>query len=117
MRVLGTSRHRLDYLKERLQRLPLDRKLQEDKNAIAILKKELIKSTARRLSQGHQECEFLRQKLATLDPNNVLKRGYAVVRGNDGTILRSGSGLVVGEELQVKLGEGEVKVKVMEIFD
>ncbi len=115
--VLAKSRHRLDYLTERLQRVPLDRKLQVQKNAIAILRQELIKSTSRRLSQGHQECEFLRQKLATLDPNNVLKRGYAVVRGNDGTILRSVSGLVVGEELQVKLGEGEVMVKVVEIVD
>ena len=117
MEVLARSRHRLDYLKERLQRLPINRKLQERKNAIAIQRQELIKCTSRRLSQANQECEFLRQKLATLDPNNVLKRGYAVVRGNDGTIARLASELVVGEELQVKLGEGEVKVKVVEIFD
>ncbi|HBE16964.1 MAG TPA: exodeoxyribonuclease VII large subunit [Cyanobacteria bacterium UBA11149] len=115
--VLVKSRHRLDYLAERLQRLPIGQKLQAEKNAIAMVRHQLINSTSGRLNQANRECEFLREKLATLDPNRVLKRGYALVRGDDGTILRSVSDLVVGEELQVKFGEGEVRVKVIEVFD
>lgn len=115
--VLVKSRHRLDYLADRLQRLPIGQKLQLEKNAIAMVRHQLIKSISGRLNRANRERAFLREKLATLDPNHVLKRGYALVRGDDGTILRSVSELVVGEELRVKLGEGEVRVKVMEVFD
>jgi exodeoxyribonuclease VII large subunit len=68
-------------------------------------------------SQATQHCQFLREKLATLDPESVLKRGYAVVRSTDGTIARSTANLVPGQELQIQFGEGEVKVKVTEILD
>jgi exodeoxyribonuclease VII large subunit len=58
----------------------------------------------------------LRQKLATLDPESVLKRGYAVVRQSNGTIARSTKTLSLGEELQLQLGQGQVKVTVTEIL-
>ena len=56
---------------------------------------------------------MLRQKLATLDPKAVLLRGYAVVRQENGAIARSVNELAVGQELWVHLGQGEVKVKVI----
>jgi exodeoxyribonuclease VII large subunit len=59
----------------------------------------------------------LRQQLATLDPENVLKRGYAVVRTENGMIARSTANLVTGQELQIQLGEGQIKVKVTKIVD
>ncbi|HAJ58343.1 MAG TPA: exodeoxyribonuclease VII large subunit, partial [Cyanobacteria bacterium UBA8543] len=51
------------------------------------------------------------------DPENVLKRGYAVVRTQNGTIARSAANLIPEQELQIQLGEGKVKVKVTEILD
>jgi exodeoxyribonuclease VII large subunit len=58
------------------------------------------------LQQATQHCQFLQQKLATLNPENVLKRGYAVVRLQDGTIARKAANLVPGQELEIQLGEG-----------
>ena len=115
--VLARSHHQLQRFKERLQRLPLDRQLRDEQKAIAQKRQQLIQCTSRRLSQASQHCEFLRQKLATLDPENVLKRGYAVVRMENGTIARSTAQLVPGQELQIQLGEGQVKVKVTKILD
>lgn len=115
--VLEDSRHQLQHLKERLQRLPLERQLRDEQKAIAFKRQQLIQATSRRLSQATQHCEFLRQQLATLDPENVLKRGYAVVRMENGMIARSTANLVPGQELQVQLGEGQVKVKVTKILD
>jgi exodeoxyribonuclease VII large subunit len=115
--VLETSHNQLQQLKERLQRLPLKRQLQDEQKAIASKRQQLVQATSRRFQQATQHCEFLRQKLATLDPENVLKRGYAVVRMENGTIARKAANLVSGQELQIQLGEGQVKVKVTKILD
>jgi len=115
--VLEASHNHLQHLENRLRRLPLDRQLRGEQKAIAQKRQQLVQSTSRRLSQATQHCEFLRQKLATLDPENVLKRGYAVVRTENGTIARSTANVVPGQELQIQLGEGQVKVKVTEILD
>jgi exodeoxyribonuclease VII large subunit len=40
-----------------------------------------------------------------------------VVRSTDGTIARSATHLVPGQELQIQLGEGQARVKVTEILD
>ena len=115
--VLEASHNQLQHVENRLRRLPLDRQLRGEQKAIAQKRQQLVQSTSRRLSQATQHCEFLRQKLATLDPENVLKRGYAVVRTENGTIARSTANVVPGQELQIQLGEGQVKVKVTEILD
>ena len=115
--VLEASHNQLQHLQDRLRRLPLDRQLQQEQKAIAQKRQQLIHCTSRRLSQATQHCEFLRQKLATLDPENVLKRGYAVVRSPNGSIARSAANLAPGQELQIQLGEGQVKVTVTELLD
>jgi exodeoxyribonuclease VII large subunit len=115
--VLESSYNQLQRFKERLQRLPVERQLRDEQKAIAQKRQQLIQCTSRRFSQASRHCEFLRQKLATLDPENVLKRGYAVVRMENGTIARSTANLVRGQELQIQLGEGEIKVKVTDILD
>ncbi|MBW4549355.1 MAG: exodeoxyribonuclease VII large subunit [Symplocastrum torsivum CPER-KK1] len=115
--VLNTSNHHLQRLQERLGRLPLERQLRDEQKAIAKQRQQLMQATSRRLRQASQHCEFLRQKLATLDPENVLKRGYAVVRRENGTIARSATNLVPGQEVQIQLGEGQVKAKITKILD
>lgn len=115
--VLEASHNQLQHLQDRLRRLPLDRQLRQEQKAIAQKRQQLIQCTSRRLSQATQHCEFLRQKLATLDPENVLKRGYAVVRSPNGSIARSAASLAPGQELQIQLGEGQVKVTVTELLD
>src|ERR671933_2856737 len=115
--AMVASHKQLQRFKERLQRLPLKRQLRDEQKAIAQQRQRLMQSTSRRISQATQHCEFIQQKLATLDPENVLKRGYAVVRKENGMISRSAANLVPGQELQIQLGEGQVKVKVTEILD
>jgi exodeoxyribonuclease VII large subunit len=115
--VLSTSQSRVQHLQARLQRIPLERQLQNEQKAIANLSQRLQQCTFQRFSQASRHCQFLREKLATIDPESVLKRGYAVVRATDGTIARSASNLVIGQQLQIQLGEGEVEVKVTKILD
>lgn len=62
-------------------------------------------------------CQLLQEKLSTLDPKAVLQRGYAVVRTENGAIVRSAAELTLQQELVVQLGAGQAKVKVIEIID
>ena len=114
--VLEASSTQLQQLEGRLQRLPINRQLQQEKQVIAWKRQQLIQLTSQHLNQATQHCQLLQQKLATLDPYNVLKRGYAVVRSADGKIARQAADLVPGEELQIQLEEGQVKVMITEIM-
>ncbi|MGB7442372.1 MAG: exodeoxyribonuclease VII large subunit [Coleofasciculaceae cyanobacterium] len=114
---LSASRHQVQLLQQRLQRLPINRQLQQEKQSLNWQRQRLLQLISARLSQGTGHCHLLRQKLVTLDPHNVLKRGYGVVRKKDGSIARTAADLVLGEELNIQLGQGHVKVKVTEILN
>jgi exodeoxyribonuclease VII large subunit len=115
--LLADSRQDLQQLKGRLQRFPLDRQLQRERQAIAWQRQRLTQATTQQLKQASQHCQLLGEKLATLDPHRVLKRGYGVVRTHEGAIVRSAADVVPEEELVILLGQGKLKVRVTEILE
>jgi exodeoxyribonuclease VII large subunit len=80
------------------------------------LRQRLVQNTGHRLEVAHQHCHLLRQKLISLDPEAVLKRGYAVARQIDGTVARSSIELTPGQKLMLQLAQGQVEVTVSEIL-
>ena len=113
---LDSAKKRLLRLRNQLRRLQPDRQLQREAQTLNWKRQQLVQLTYQQLQQASQKCQYLQQKLATLDPHRVLQRGYAVVRQENGAIARSASQLKLGEELQVRLHQGHVKVKVTEIL-
>lgn len=114
---LDSANHHLDRLKGRLRGLNVDRLIREQVQSIAWRRQRLTQNTHQHMQAAMQHCELLRQKLATLDPNAVLRRGYAVLRQTDGAVARSTADLRVGQELMVQLAQGQVKVTVAEVFN
>jgi exodeoxyribonuclease VII large subunit len=114
---LEASQEHLQRLRIRLRKLQLDRKIQQEAQMLAWMRKRLIQGSALQIQQASQHCQLLRQKLETLDPRAVLKRGYAVVRQMDGAIARSTEGLVPGQDLQIQLGQGQLNVKITEVLN
>ena len=114
---LQASLSQLQRLKNSLQRLPIDRQIRQEKQGIAWKRQQLVQVTTQHLQHASQHTQMLRQKLTTLDPQSVLARGYAVVRQQDGAIARSTDGLELGQELQIQLNKGQIKVKISEIID
>jgi exodeoxyribonuclease VII large subunit len=112
--ALGDSYDQIDRLKGKIRRIHLDRQIRQQGQAIAWLRQRLTQSTQHQLQEATQHCELLRQKLITLDPAAVLKRGYALVRQLDGTVARSAAELTVGQELRVQLAQGQMRVTVQE---
>lgn len=94
----------------------LEERLSQAEARLLLLKNRLksLPETSRRLQQATNQCQLLQQKLTAIDPKAVLKRGYAVVKRKNGTIVRTATDVVVGEELTIRLEQGEIKVRAIE---
>jgi len=110
-----SAQNQLQSGKNRLRRLRLDRQVQQEVQKITWRRQQLIQTTTGKLQQATQHLGMLQHRLASIDPKAVLQRGYAVVRQENGAITRSAAQLAVGQELLIQLGQGEVKVRVVEI--
>jgi exodeoxyribonuclease VII large subunit len=108
---------RLLQLHDRLGKLKLDRQLQQEAQRLNWMRQRLIQSSEQRLQQANNQYHLLKQKLAALDPQAVLKRGYSLVRQMNGAIVRSSAELVPGQPLDIQLSRGQLKVQVTEILD
>ena len=113
---LVSAQVQLQRLRNRLRRLRLDQQIQQERQSLSWRRQQLVQGTTQRLQVADQHCQMLRQKLATLDPRAVLKRGYAVVRQENGAIARSSTELALEQELAIQLGQGQVKVRIIEIL-
>ncbi|MBF2076057.1 MAG: exodeoxyribonuclease VII large subunit [Synechococcales cyanobacterium C42_A2020_086] len=113
---LDNAADQLYRLKGRLRRLHLDRQIRQEAQTIVWKRQQLIQSTHYRLQEAIQHCYLLRQKLITLDPAAVLRRGYAVLRQTEGTVVRSPAQVAPGETLTVQLAHGQLHVIVTEIL-
>lgn len=114
---LEVTRDRLQRVRTRLQQLKLDRKLAHEVQVLGWMRQQLIQRNGEQLQQATQHTQLLQQKLNTLDPQAVLKRGYAVARSANGDIVRSADTLALGQDLLVQLAEGQATVTVKEILD
>ncbi|HEY9827850.1 MAG TPA: exodeoxyribonuclease VII large subunit, partial [Stenomitos sp.] len=104
----------LQQQRARLHGLQLDRKLKQEAGALASDRRRLIQTMRYRLRSHQQRHQFLQQKLASLDPREVLRRGYAIARAEDGSIVRQADGLVSDQILRLQLGEGAVRVRIID---
>jgi len=112
---LETANNQLQQLRNRLSRLRLDQRIQQQRQSLNWKRQRLVQATVQRFQIANQHCQMLQEKLAALDPKAVLKRGYAVVRKEDGAIARSAAELLPGQGLLIQLSQGQVKVKITEI--
>ncbi len=114
---LGDAADQMERLRDRLYRLHLDHRLRQQAQVLAWMRQRLIGSTTQQFQQATQHCRLLRQKLLTLDPRAVLKRGYAVVWDDQGSITRSAADLQPAQPLTIQLAQGQVRVSVTEILN
>jgi exodeoxyribonuclease VII large subunit len=114
---MQTADDQMQLWRDRLQSLRLNRQIQQEIQSLRWKRQQLLQATRQRSQQAMQHCQLLQQKLISLDPKAVLNRGYAVVRQENGAIARSSAELLPGQELLIQLGQGQVKVQVIEVLD
>lgn len=100
--------------KERLKE-SMRRRLEQENQRISQFKQRLRMSpqTSVTFNQSVSKINLLKHKLTALDPQSVLKRGYALVQ-KEGQIVQEAKNLSQGEELTLNFADGEVIVKVIE---
>lgn len=110
---LQSAQQEMQQLQTRLQRLRLDRQLAQHQKDISWQRQQLISGLSARLRAAQHQHQLLTEKLAALDPESVLKRGYALVR-KEGEIAIAAAALPIGTEIEVQLSKGTVRAKVTE---
>jgi exodeoxyribonuclease VII large subunit len=114
-RVLIERQYQLNQLRIRCERIRPDRQLELETARIERLTQRLKLAIAGRLQTAQQEQLRLTERLNAIDPRLVLQRGYALIRQHHGAIVRDSASLLVGEDLSIQFGQGQAKVRVVEI--
>ncbi|MBD0334234.1 MAG: exodeoxyribonuclease VII large subunit [Cyanobacteria bacterium Co-bin13] len=99
-------------LRQRLQRLRLDRQIHQEQAHLQQLQQRLIQAVQVRLRQAEERCTALGEQLTTLDPESVLRRGYALVRAEGGEVVTQTSALSLGQSLTIQLTQGRLTAQI-----
>lgn len=89
--------------------------LSEKRQSLELLAERLAEKSRGNLAAKRQRVVLQRERLALLDPMNLLRRGYGIVRTGDGKLLRSVGGVRPGDDIMVKLADGEIRAAVSSI--
>ncbi len=105
------SRHRLDQAGSRLGELDTSRWLAQAARSLGRADRDSPMAT--RLAQAKATLAGQARTVEALDPVRVLERGYAIVRGPGGAVLRSPGQVEGGDELDIALARGPLRATVM----
>ncbi len=89
--------------------------LQQRRNSLQFLETKLSRAQNQRLHLSRQRFTALTAKLDAMSPLKVLTRGYAMVHGSDGAVVRSITQTAVGEKLSLMLSDGKIEACVTSI--
>ena len=85
-----------------------NRRLQEQKNMIPKLQKQLVQLADKTLSENKKHIGWLESKLHLLDPVNLLLRGYSITLVN-GKTVHSAKALEKGQHIETILHDGKLE--------
>jgi len=109
---IGRSRERLAQAWRALRRALPDLAAHARMNAR--LREQLAASLQRRLREQARHLSALGDALSHLDPNQVLGRGYSIVRDASGHVRTTSEGLSPGDALDITFSEGGAAATVRE---
>jgi exodeoxyribonuclease VII large subunit len=113
---ITADRERVGVLLDRAARV-LSRRLEVERTALARAGEKLPAIVAGAIGIGR--AEFARQSAAlnALSPYATLERGYSIVRGPDGKVLRDATTVQTGDPVSVRLQRGEIGARVETVRD
>jgi exodeoxyribonuclease VII large subunit len=111
VRDLMTRKTLLSHLSARVIS-PKDR-LREQAQKCDELAARLERALQTRLERNRAQIERMSGKLDALSPLRVLTRGYSLVRGEGGEVIRSASEVTPGKRMQVMFHDGQKTVQAL----
>lgn len=112
-RSLRDSRQTLASLRVRLERQNPRLTVKREHGELAALSKRLDTAIHRRVAAHRENQKELVAKLNALSPLAVLSRGYALARRDDQHVVRSPTDVSPGEQFNLKLEHGELRVQAV----
>jgi exodeoxyribonuclease VII large subunit len=93
----------------------LKRRIAEARTSLEPSPKRLTDLVVGRILDARKLTISFEQQLLGLSPRRVLERGYALVKGPDGTFVRSAEALAVGDGVTLEFARGEADATVTTI--
>lgn len=93
-----------------------ERRLNDIRSELSVIKDRLNTAVGKQISQKNTEYSEYLAKLEALSPLAVLSRGYALTFDKEGHVVRSISSISRGDRLRIRLSDGELGVAVNEII-
>ena len=109
---LANARLRLHNLTLQLSRRSPLARIRSDRQRLDELQRRALSAVLHRLRVQHTHIHGLIQRLHALNPMAILQRGFAIVSQADGTVVRSVSQVRHGDELKVRVSDGEFEAQV-----
>ena len=110
--MLDSARVSLDQAFQRLNHESPVRRVERERQQVDSLSMQLARDVSHRLEINHANLKNALGPLTALDPRAVLQRGYALVRLDDGTIVRSADQLNEGTRTTTLLAHGSAVSRV-----
>ncbi|ERS81413.1 exodeoxyribonuclease [Marinobacter sp. EVN1] len=112
---LDQQKQKTDYLLQRMSAQSPRRTLKTVKEQTQRLEERLTLATRHQLRQKDERLQHIAQTLHVVSPLATLGRGYAIVRDDQGRIVRKAGDLETGDQITARLGRGSVSARVTEI--
>jgi exodeoxyribonuclease VII large subunit len=109
------AENHVQRLGQRLLRTRLDQRVQQQQQHLQQLQRRLVQGVQVELRQASDRTQALRSHLMTLDPDTVVRRGYALVRDGAGQLVTQAIALKPGQALDVQLAQGHLTVQVTQV--
>ncbi len=112
---LQTARADFDHRQHRLLRASPLWRIQNDRQRLDGLALRLERGLAHELRLRRARLAGIEDRLRSLSPQAVLKRGYSLVRNAGGAVVRSTVQVQPGEDIRITVADGEIGAKVVRL--
>ncbi len=106
----------VDRLSARVEKHEPRKELRAIATRLAVLEAKQRAATRRIVESAERRQAIAIGRLEALSPVKILARGYALVSGEAGALLRRAEDARVGERLEVRLSEGKLAAEVLAVF-
>ncbi len=112
-------RHRGDWaaIETRLRQMDLRLRFAAVRTRLDAAAAALTQNAQLRISRGHAALKPLTVQLIELSPTKILERGYAIVRDENGKVIKESSAAPLGTRLEILLAKGRLKTEVRETHE
>jgi exodeoxyribonuclease VII large subunit len=110
--LLQSEQSSLDQVKARLNRESPIRRVERERQAVDTLSSRVERGVLHGLSLYKARLQNVSGRLIALNPKAVLQRGYALVRLEDGTIIRSADQLKIDTKTSTLFAHGSAVSRV-----